>query len=530
MYRSNYVSKEEAPMVYLVSHTWSHRWTTSGKKDGIKVFSNCDEVELFNDVKSVSLGKRTRNGIGTHFQWDDVDIKYNVLYAVGYVNGKAIAEDYIVMENLSKSPSFDKLYKDVSNQTLPEKGYNYIYRVNCGGPDFTDENGNRWLGDVHKKDGNYWGSLSWTDDFGNLPNFLASQRRTKDPIAGTKDWELFQTFRYGRDKLKYQFPLPDGEYLVELYFIEPWWGTDQSMDCEGYRIFDVAVNNDTVLKDLDIWWEAGHDKLLKKTVKGQAKNGLLEISFPKVLAGQAVISAIAIASKNNTIKAVSASPSLISEVKGGTKESWLDTGKEFTGLPAILYGAEWIKPDTKVKNISFKLTDNADIYTKVDTGFVKKSYTKGQSVNIKGNNYIVAVPQINWIEEPNLRPEISYEAEQAEVSGGWSAVNHRKKDGVKVEVKGRQQITWTISPGLAGVYALRFKYMNINKTPVVADIKVLASDGRVMREDKIQFPSAPEKWRMVSTTTGTYINAGHYKVVISGEDLEGLWFDALDMQ
>ncbi|NDW09711.1 malectin domain-containing carbohydrate-binding protein [Dysgonomonas sp. 520] len=534
MYRSNYVSKEEAPMVYLVSHTWNNRWTEAGMKDGIRVFSNCDEVELFNDVKTRSLGKQKRKGIGTHFIWNNVNVQYNVLYAVGYVDGKAVAEDYIVMDNLPKpsTPNFNKLYQDVKNQTAPENGYNYIYRVNCGSGEYTDENGNIWSADVHKKEGNYWGSLSWTDQFGNLPNFLASQRRTKDPIAGTKDWELFQTFRYGRDMLKYQFPLADGEYLVELYFIEPWWGTDRSMDCEGYRIFDVAVSGDTVIKNLDIFKEAGHDRLLKKTVKGYAKNGMLEISFPNTTAGQAVISAIAIASTNKNITSASASPSLISNVKGGTAKTWLDTGKEFNKLPPILYGAEWILPDKKAKKISFIVTDNADIYVKEDTGFVKTSYTKNQTVNIKGSKCVVAVPVINWIEEPNLRPEICYEAEEAVTTGsGWNKVeNHRKKDGVKIEKDGEHSISWTISPGLAGVYALRFKYMNVSKEPIIANIKVLSSDDRVMREDKIQFSSAPEKWRMVSTTTGAYINAGHYKVVISGDSLNGLWLDALDMQ
>ncbi len=531
MYRSNYVPKEESPMVYLVSHTWNHRWTEAGKKDSIIVYSNCDEVELFNDVKSVSLGKRKKGGIGTHFQWDNVDIQYNVLYAIGYVDGKAVAEDYIVMENLPQSPDFDKLYKNVTNQTLPEKGYNYLYRVNCGGGDFTDENGNIWSADVHKKDGNYWGSLSWTDQFGNLPNFLASQRITKDPIDGTRDWELFQTFRYGRDKLKYQFPLPDGEYLVEMYFIEPWWGTDRSMDCEDYRIFDVAISGDTVLKNLDIWKEAGHDKLLKKTVTASSRNGMLEISFPNTTAGQAILSAIAIASIDKTIKPASSSPQLITEVKGGVHRSWLDTSKEFKTLPPLLYGAEYIIPNTDSKEISFKLTDNADIYIKEDTGFVKKSYLKNQPVTIYGNKTVVAIPQIDWIEEPNLRPEISYEAEEAITKGkGWAKVNHRKKDGMKIEQNGEHSITWTISPGLAGVYALRFKYMNVTKEPIIAKIQVLASDDRVMREDNIQFPSATEKWRMVSTTTGAYINAGHYRVVISGENLNGLWFDGLDMQ
>ena len=101
---------------------------------------------------------------------------------------------------------------------------------------------------------------------------------------------------------------------------------------------------------------------------------------------------------------------------------------------------------------------------------------------------------------------------------------------MKAEGSQQHSITWTVSPGLAGVYALRFKYMNTNDTPIIANIKILAADDRVMREDKIQFPSAREKWRMVSTTTGAYINAGHYRVIISGENLDGLWFDALDMQ
>ena len=38
------------------------------------------------------------------------------------------------------------------------------------------------------------------------------------------------------------------------------------------------------------------------------------------------------------------------------------------------------------------------------------------------------------------------------------------------------------------------------------------------------------KWRMLSTTTGTYINAGYYKVVLSAPDMEGLALDALDVQ
>ena len=103
-----------------------------------------------------------------------------------------------------------------------------------------------------------WGSSSWTSDFKGMPAFFASQRTTNDPIKNTRDWALFQDFRFGRQKLDYEFPVKDGNYLVELYFVEPWLGAGGGMNCTGWRLFDVAVNNKTVIQNLDIWKEAGH--------------------------------------------------------------------------------------------------------------------------------------------------------------------------------------------------------------------------------------------------------------------------------
>ena len=61
-------------------------------------------------------------------------------------------------------------------------------------------------------------------------------------------------------------------------------------------------------------------------------------------------------------------------------------------------------------------------------------------------------------------------------------------------------------------------------------IVLFTMKGVVLKEDVLTFPDTPEKWRMMSTTTGTFINAGHYRVLISGDDLDGLAFDALDIQ
>lgn len=298
MYKANYVPASKEPMVYLVSHTWPNRFAKRTRAN-VEVYSNCDSVKLYNDATdSVYMGKKKNNGRGTHFIWEHRDIRYNVLRAVGYYGGKAVAEDLIVLNKLEKAPHFGHLYKNSTDILKGEAGYNYLYRINCGGDQYKDEFGQLWL----KDDTTY--SRSWAANFKNLNPYLGSQRVTYDPIRGTRDWALFGNFRFGRHQLNYTFPVPDGKYRLELYFTEPWHGTGSSetTDCEGWRLFDVAVNDSVALNDLDLWAESGHDGALKKVVYATSKNGKLVISFPEVKAGQALISAIAIASTNPSIQ------------------------------------------------------------------------------------------------------------------------------------------------------------------------------------------------------------------------------------
>jgi len=408
MFRANFASYQTDPMVYIVSHTWPNRWNQPGVKDGIVLYSNCDEVELFNDVNGSSLGRQKRKGIGRHFQWDKVDIRYNVLYAVGYVNGKAVARDCVILNNLPKSPRFEQLYTDDGAIVKGQSQYNYLYRLNCGGPAYTDEYGQHWLGDQPLKAGvKHYGSVSWTNAFEGVPSFFASQRRTFSPIKGTKDWKLFQTFRYGRDQLKFSFPIAvAGEYLIELYFTEPWLGIS-GINAAEMRLFDVAVNDEVVLKDLDIWKSAGTNTALKKTIKVKVKAGDLVISFPHIKSGQALLSAIAIASSDPALKAGLQSNPLVElagqsglkvqlanqihvkerinvidpineKERSGVKEkinvkerTWLDIGDrqfqdsqlQFTALPSNLYGATWLQPLKDSSGaLQFTVKEEADVF------------------------------------------------------------------------------------------------------------------------------------------------------------------------
>ena len=88
----------------------------------------------------------------------------------------------------------------------------------------------------------------------------------------------------------------------------------------------------------------------------------------------------------------------------------------------------------------------------------------------------------------------------------------------------------TDSTGLVQVYALRFKYMNTSGKPIPVLMKFIDAKRVVLKEDIQIFPETPDKWKMMSTTTGTFINAGHYKVLLSADTMEGLAFDALDIQ
>lgn len=579
MYRANYAPKDKEPMVYIVSHTWPDRWLTPGKKDSITVYSNCDEVELFNDVQHISLGKKKKGGIGTHFQWDGVDVRYNILYTVGYVNGRAVAHDQVVLNHLPAAPHLNTDRSANSVLLKPAAGYNYLYRLNCGGPDYKDSFGNLWMADRHQYNKNQPGSLSWTDDYPNMPAFFASQQRTFDNIGGTNDSQLFQTYRYGMDKLQFNFPVPDGDYRIELYFTEPWYCTGGGMDCTGWRLFDVAVNGETKIKNLDIWKEAGYACALKKTITAHITGGKISISFPNVPAGEAIISALAISTLNGKIHAIPNNSGIIAHLKSAGKwtlQSWMDVGQKqyvnagisFSNLPPVFFGADWICTDLSDNKqfASFNVTADADVFVAMDaapsqrpewlndyevTGLYiendangghklpvyRKRFKKHGMVQLGANKgkymYTVAVLPVTTLEPAtDLRKTISYKAEVADIQGdGIIRDTLAGKKVIRFEKDAGGSTSFTITPGVADLYVLRIKYYNSTDKTFTAKMKLLAADGTVMKEEDLNFkPVAKNKSGMVVTTTGTSINAGNYKLVITGKKCAGLCIFGIEMQ
>jgi beta-galactosidase len=101
-YQSTFRTADDYPMVYIVSHSWTDRWSEPAKKD-VWVYSNCDSVQLYNDYGKIPLGTRIKNSGpsgNTRFQWNEADVKYNVLYAEGWYKNQVVARDTIILKNL----------------------------------------------------------------------------------------------------------------------------------------------------------------------------------------------------------------------------------------------------------------------------------------------------------------------------------------------------------------------------------------------------------------------------------------------
>ena len=140
-------------------------------------------------------------------------------------------------------------------------------RVNAGGGAYTDPSGNLWVADT-----GYSGGSTWSTSAG---------------IANTTTPVLYRSERYSASPLQYQFNgIPAGTYTVKLKFAEVWFGSP------GQRVFNIALNSQTVQTDFDIVAAAG----------GAFR--AVDLSFPvTVSAGQIVIRLTAVV-ENPKISAI----------------------------------------------------------------------------------------------------------------------------------------------------------------------------------------------------------------------------------
>jgi len=564
MYLSHY-GKKKHPMVYIAMHSWPNRWLAPGVKDNIRIFSNCEEVELFNDIGSLSLGKKQHPGFGKHIEFDGVEVRYNILYAEGRIGGKIVSRDTVILHNFPESPHFRDFSVGSSKILKPDLGYHYLYRVNCGGDNYTDEYGAEWKADQPYRSKLGWGSKSWADSFEGMNTYFASQRVIFDPIKGTGDWPLFQSFRYGLDKLGYQFDVTNGDYFVELYFAEPWYGKFSSG--KGDRIFDIAINGQTVEHKFDIYKEAGFQRAVRKRYTVRVADGKIVINFPRVYAGQAVLQAISIATKEHI--------HLVSESSGQDHSnldlarqhiklhSWLDIGSvlkkdganvtSFFSLPPSLFGSDYFELDSdstyhlrfkepttafylgNEKPENFESTkDSVQLNTEKYFAVFRKVLKAGEEVLLKtdrGGGIVVFQQQSGLLPVYDLKEVKNYKAYQALWREGVSEIEFAGQRRLVFNTS-ESYIAWEFQVGAADVYSLSVKYHNPFKEVGRAYYEVLDKNKQVLVSKTLVSlePTRSGKWNYINTDTKTMINAGTYFIKLYGVDCKGVIVDNLEVK
>jgi len=135
-------------------------------------------------------------------------------------------------------------------------------RVNLGGGAYTSPSGEEWSADRAYARGG----------FGCLDMALTDTLGTDDDIEGTEDDPLFRTIRVG-EMFRYRFDVSPGKYAVRLLFAEIYW---ESSDAE---MQDVYINGRRVIRDFNIFDEAGHDRYLCREFSTSVGDGGLEVKF-----------------------------------------------------------------------------------------------------------------------------------------------------------------------------------------------------------------------------------------------------------
>lgn len=267
----------QKPAVHIATHDWMVR-TALATNDSVlisyqsvKIYSNQKTVELF--VNGLSLGSKEMQNC-------------TAIWYVPFSNGKTTlvakaSKNGVIIEDVA-SVDFNILPSSLLNF---KEGYLFEIALNCGSNcDFTDDkSGMTWLADRPYRKGSFgyvggeiYMSKPWVIGF-------------IDQIQGTRNGPMFQTFRFGATS--YKFDVPNGDYEVELSFSEPKTENQKIIPTEN--IFDVIINNETVLPAWNISRNGGQLFAITKKLRTQVTDNVIKIELNS-LKGMTLISGIKI--------------------------------------------------------------------------------------------------------------------------------------------------------------------------------------------------------------------------------------------
>jgi hypothetical protein len=176
-----------------------------------------------------------------------------------------------------------------------------LYRVNAGGealPSVDDDMD--WAGDTAADPSEF------SNQAGNLSRYSTNVvDRTIPPGTPAAVFESARWDDPGQDDLRWTFPVAAGTYEVRLYF------ADSHSTLPGQRVFDVAVEGQTVLNDYDIVADAGTGIGTMRSFRTAVRDGRLDIDCAHAGANNPIVNAIEILVAETAANELGASPAAV---------------------------------------------------------------------------------------------------------------------------------------------------------------------------------------------------------------------------
>ncbi|XP_021961370.1 malectin-B [Folsomia candida] len=137
-------------------------------------------------------------------------------------------------------------------------GGKVVFAVNAGGEGHVDVNGIHYEKDTSK--------VGISSDYGK--HLMAIGR------VHPNDQILYQTERYHHSTFGYEIPIEeDGNYVMVIKFCEVYF------NAPNMKVFDVVLNMNSIISDLDIYEKVGHGVAYDEIVPFQISSGMKTLTF-----------------------------------------------------------------------------------------------------------------------------------------------------------------------------------------------------------------------------------------------------------
>ena len=146
-----------------------------------------------------------------------------------------------------------------------------LFRINSGGP-LVSSNDNSpvdWAVDTKSSPSTYFVAGS-NLTYSNIPSAFVNNTPYPNDVFFTERWDS-----KAGDNMRYEFPVSNGLYKVNLLFAEIYSGGQDP----GYRVMGAIIDGDTLMTNFDAVVEAGFQTAIVKSFSVDVQDALLEVEI-----------------------------------------------------------------------------------------------------------------------------------------------------------------------------------------------------------------------------------------------------------